>query len=388
MSSAPIVDISLNDFWADPYPKLAALRAETPIVFVPQLNATLFTRHADISASEKNIDVFSSQQPNGLMNKVMGHNLMRKDGAPHKVERKAILPSISPQAVKAHWYDVFSGLANELLDDLMPKKKAELVADFALPYAGECLKAMTGLIENSYADIDRWSQAMIDAISNYEGNPDIEEMGHTAVREIHEAIDERVTDLDPETDLSLLGVMLNAGLPMDSIYANICLAISGGQNEPRDALAGAIWALLTHPDQLETVKKGEAEWLNVFEEYCRWIAPVGMSPRRIAQDWKMGDIDLKPEDAVFFMFSSANRDETVFGNPDRFDVSRDTSRAISFGAGPHFCAGAWASRTMIGEIALPRFIHRAEELTLDDNQDVEFGGWAFRGPLKLSAAWI
>ena len=53
----------------------------------------------------------------------------------------------------------------------------------------------------------------------------------------------------------------------------------------RDAIAGATWALLTHPKQLALVQGGKAKWLDVFEEYARWIAPIGMSPRRVARPW-------------------------------------------------------------------------------------------------------
>ena len=76
--------------------------------------------------------------------------------------------------------------------------------------------------------------------------------------------------------------MHDAGMPMDSLRANIKLAISGGQNEPRDAIAGAVWALLTHPDQLALVEAGKASWMQVFDEYTRWLSPIGMSPRRVA----------------------------------------------------------------------------------------------------------
>ena len=100
MSTAPHFDIDPADFWRDPYPALARLRREAPIAFVPQLGSTLFTRRDDIFVSEKQIDVFSSHQPNGLMNKLMGHNMMRKDGDAHLAERKAIFPSVSPKTVK------------------------------------------------------------------------------------------------------------------------------------------------------------------------------------------------------------------------------------------------------------------------------------------------
>ena len=96
MSTAPRVDVNLPAFWADPYPVLARLRREAPIAFVPQLNATIFTSRDDIYVCEKQIEVFSSHQPQGLMNTLMGHNMMRKDGEAHMAERKAIFPTISP----------------------------------------------------------------------------------------------------------------------------------------------------------------------------------------------------------------------------------------------------------------------------------------------------
>ena len=60
------------------------------------------------------------------------------------------------------------------------------------------------------------------------------------------------------------------------------------------------------------------------------------------------------------MFGSANRDEKHFERADEFDVRRDTSKSVAFGAGPHFCAGAWASRAMIADVALPTVFARAE----------------------------
>lgn len=84
---------------------------------------------------------------------------------------------------------------------------------------------------------------------------------------------------------------------------------------------------------------------------------------------------------MFFMFGAANRDETVFEDPDSFQISRDTSKAISFGAGPHFCAGAAASRCLIAEVALPILFESFPDIDLAG--EVPFGGWAFRGPLKM-----
>src|SRR5260370_33978288 len=110
---------------------------------------------------------------------------------------------------------------------------------------------------------------------------------------------------------------------MQSVRANVKLAISGGQNEPRDAISGTIWALLTHPDQLALVRDGKAKWLDVFEEYARWIAPIGMSPRRGAKPSSYGGVDFEPEGRVFFLFGSANRDEARFLNPHPFVTTHE-----------------------------------------------------------------
>jgi cytochrome P450 len=180
--------------------------------------------------------------------------------------------------------------------------------------------------------------------------------------------------------------MLASGMPMDSVRANIKLAISGGQNEPRDAIAGTAWALLTHPDQLELVRGGEVPWLQAFEEYARWISPIGMSPRRVARPWRIRDVEFETDERVFLMFGSANRDEKHFSNAECFDIRRDAGKSIAFGAGPHFCAGAWASRAMVADVALPTIFRRFPNLRLADGEPVRVVGWAFRGLLNLPVA--
>ncbi|HVV41066.1 MAG TPA: cytochrome P450 [Nitrobacter sp.] len=387
MTSAPRVDIDLPRFWDDPYPVLSQFRKDSPIAFVPQLGGTVFAKRDDIFVSEKRIDVFSSHQPQGLMNRLMGHNMMRKDGDAHMAERATIFPAVSPKTVKQHWTAQFQAHADRIIDTLEPGRPIDFCKQFALPFSAECLKSITGLTNMRFEDMDAWSQAMIDGIANYAGDPKVETRCHAATAGIDAAIDDMLPVLQKAPDQSLLGVTLKAGMPMESIRANIKLAISGGQNEPRDAISGTVWALLTHPEQLRQVLDGVYPWMQVFEEYARWISPIGMSPRRIAKPWAIRDIDFEPEDRIFFMFSSANRDEAYFERPDAFDLSRDASKSIAFGAGPHFCAGAWASRAMVADVALPTIFARLRNLRLVEGEVVRIGGWAFRGLLNLPVVW-
>lgn len=388
MSNAPVVNIDPSAFWDDPFPTLAGMRATTPICFVPELNATLITRRDDIHTCEKNVAVFSSDQPGGLMNVLMGQNMMRKDGDAHRKERFVYYPAISPNKVKAWWSSVFADLTNMVLDDLVDRGSADLVPTYATALSGEALKVITGLTNATFQEINDWSQAMIDGISNYIGAAEPEARCNAATAAIDAAIDERLPELEHTPDMSLLSVMVQSGMPLDQVRANIKLTISGGQNEPRDAIAGAIFALLTHPDQLELVLNGSVTWQQVFEEYCRWVAPICMSPRRIAQEHTFQGVTFEPEERVMFMFGSANHDEDYFTNPALFDITRDISPNLTFGAGPHVCAGAAASRSLVGDFALPLAFERLQNLQLDESAaSTRFGGWAFRGPLNVSVKW-
>ncbi|HEY0852093.1 MAG TPA: cytochrome P450, partial [Bradyrhizobium sp.] len=180
MSTAPRIDIDPAAFWQDPYPMLARFRKEAPIAFVPQLGSTLLCSRDDIFVSEKQIDVFSSHQPQGLMNKLMGHNMMRKDGDAHLAERKAIFPAISPKTVKSHWTAQFQAHAGRIIAALEPEPSVDFVQAFALPFSAECLKSITGLTNMRFEDMNAWSQGMIDGIANYTGDPAVEARCHAA----------------------------------------------------------------------------------------------------------------------------------------------------------------------------------------------------------------
>lgn len=382
--AAPIYNIDPDQFWHDPYPDLKKLRADAPVAFVPELGATLITRRDDIHIVEKKIDYFSSNQPEGLMTRLMGQNMMRKDGDAHMAERRAIFPTLSPKTVKNVWKQEFEASTDQALAQIKPNGHADLVT-VAKQISGDALRVMTGLRNMPWQEMDRTSQGMIDGCANYAGDTQVEARCHDCTASIDRHIDEMLDVVTREPDASLLSVQFAAGLSMEQIRANIKLAISGGQNEPRDVIAGVVWALLSHPDQLELVLSGEATWMQAFEEYTRWQSPIGMSPRQMAQDYDLHGVTLKTNERVFLMFGSGNRDERNFDRPDSFDLTQNTAPSIAFGAGPHFCAGAWASRCLIAEVVLPRLFAKLPNMRLDG--PTPLGGWAFRGPLKTPITW-
>lgn len=329
---------------------------------------------------EKKIDVFSSHQPDGLMVKLMGENMMRKDGDAHIAERRQAQPTFSPATVKRTWISLFKKDTLNIINELRNRESFDVVLDYAMPVSASALRHVTGLSNLTLAQMDEVSQAMIDGIANYSGDEAIANRCQSATQLIDDSIDE-VLQSKNKPDSSMLSVLTQAGQPLDSIRANIKLAISGGQNEPRDAIAGTVATLLSHPGHLSRLKSGDVPWISAFEEYARWMSPIGMSPRRIAKPFEWGGFEFQPETKAFLMFGSANRDETIFEQPDQFDIARDTRKSVSFGAGPHFCAGAATSRALIAEVALPLFFDHFPDITLDG--EVAYRGWAFRGPLSV-----
>ena len=374
-------NINYEDFSVDPYPVLSKLRNTAPISFVPQLNAILISKHADIFICEKNTSVFSSIQPDGLMTRLMGQNMMRKDGQEHKKERYIIFPTVSPKTTQNVWKQKFIYHTNLILNNLSNQREIDLLNEFAKPVSAEALKSITGLTNMAWQEMDRVSQGMIDGCANYTQNKVVEENCHNCTTSIDHHIQKRL-EQDLGSDPSLLSVFASKNEKFETISANVKLAISGGQNEPRDAIAGTIATLLQNPSQLEKILVGEFDWLMAFEEYARWMSPIGMSPRRIAKDFSYKNFNFLENDRVFLMFGSANRDEDIFEKPDEFRLDRDVTRSISFGAGPHFCAGAWISKTLIAEVAIPMLFEKFPNIKA--LSEVEYSGWAFRGPKPFS----
>ena len=385
MEDKPIHNIDISNFKRNPYPDLKEMRALNPICFVPQVKATMICDRDSIYECEKNIDVFSSVQPKGLMTVLMGQNMMRKDGEDHLKERKTIFKSISPKTSRDHWREKFETISDNVINTIKELKFGDLLTLYARELSAECLKLVTGLTNMTSIEMDRVSQGMIDGCSNYTGNKEIEEYCNNCTKSIDTHIDEMIDKIQVNSDFSLLSTMLEGNLSPSQISANIKLAISGGQNEPRDAIAGCIWAALNFGLKAQLQKKDN--WEQLFNEYCRWMSPIGMSPREIAKDFVYKNVTFKKGDRVFLMFSSANRDEKVFSNSDKFDLERDCSKSIHFGAGPHYCAGASIASTMISLVALPKLFAALPKLKLVDKEKYEFDGWAFRGITSLECEW-
>lgn len=378
--------VTLADLTRDPYPIYKRMRAETPVVRMAQTGRILVTRAEHTKWIKENPEIFSSDDPTTPMKPAFqAHTLMRKDGAEHRAERMAMQPSFSPKVIRSDWADLYARLADEYVSRLPRGETVDLFTDLCAPVAARILAHMLGLEEARDEEMIRWSQALIDGAGNFGYDPKLFEISDQANAEMNALFERIIPRHKSEPNNSAFSVMLNARnpIPLSQMYANVKIAIGGGINEPRDALATIVYGLLTNPDQFEEVKRQEC-WDDAFEEGVRWVAPIQVSGRRVTQDVEIGDVAVAKDERVLTIQASANRDEAVYGDTgEDFNVFRKKHPHQSFGSGPHHCAGAQVARRTLGQIMLPLLFDRFPNMTLEDPSKVVWSGFGFRGPLNL-----
>lgn len=391
-AQAPVADwVTIPELYRDPFPIFERLRAEGGVHWVPAVGRYLITSYDAVHDTELDQEAFSANEEGSLMIRAMGHSMLRKDDPDHRVERQAWQPVLRPSVVKKTWAPIFQRNAERYLQELKAKGPgADLVWDFAAPYASENLRAVTGLHNVTQHDLQRWSQTMIDATGNYANDPVVWAKGEASYNEVDAALDEMIAWHREHVDDSLLSALVRLPdyqMPVESIRANLKMTIGGGLNEPRDAIGVASWALMQDPEQLSIVQHDPSQWDAVFDEAIRWVAPIGMYSRQTTRDTVLQGTHLPAGAKLGICLLAANRDEKYWDQPDRFDLTRTGEGAhLAFGKGVHVCLGAWVARAQFNA-ALPKLFTELPELGLIDEQPAEAGGWVFRGMDLLPVQW-
>ncbi|RTL67111.1 MAG: cytochrome P450 [Hyphomicrobiales bacterium] len=381
--------ITLADLARDPYyPIYRRLRAEAPVLKVEALGRIMLTKAADTRAVKEDAALFSSDDPNTPMRRAfLAHTLMRKDGAAHARERNAMGPAFAPTAIRKTWEPLYRQIAQEYVGRLPRGELVDLFPHLAGPFAARCLAHLLGLPEASDAEMQRWSQALIDGAGNFGWLPEVFARSDEANAEIDAHIDRMIPRHQAEPNESALAVMVNAEAPIETsqIRSNIKIAIGGGLNEPRDALLTVLYGLLTQPDQFAAAKEG-ALWGDAFDEGVRWVAPIQASSRLVTRDTEIRGVFIPKGETVMTIQASANRDEELWENGEAFDLFRPKQAHQAFGNGPHFCQGKHIARRMIADILLPVLIDRFPHMSLPDASAVVWHGFGFRGPIRMPVA--
>jgi cytochrome P450 family 142 subfamily A polypeptide 1 len=119
----------------------------------------------------------------------------------------------------------------------------------------------------------------------------------------------------------------------------------GGDETTRHVLTGGLFELLRHPEQKDALVRDPSGIPVAVEEMLRWVAPIQNMNRTATRDVDFHGARIRKGDKLLLLYPSANRDEAVFAEPDRFESARDPNEHLAFGGyGPHFCLGASLAR--------------------------------------------
>jgi cytochrome P450 family 104 len=378
-------DITIQHLTRDPYPIYKRLRAEAPVLRVKAVGRTLLTKAADTKYVKDNPVLFSSNDPNTPMQRAFrAHTLMRKDGAEHAAERGAMAPAFTARNIKQCGEPIYTKIAEDYVARLPRGETVDLFTQLAGPFSARCLTHLLGIPEASDADMQRWSQILIDGAGNFGWSDALFAQCDAANDEMDALFDAAAARLRADPDQSALSVMVNAEdpIPTSQIYSNIKIAIGGGINEPRDAALTILYGLLQDPDQFEAVKRDNL-WGDAFEEGVRWVAPIQVSSRLVTEDTEIRGFFIPKGDTVMTIQASANHDEEIYEDGHIYNVFRPKLPHQAFGNGPHFCQGTHVARRMLANILLPLLCDRFPKMRLPDADAVQFHGFGFRGPRSL-----
>jgi cytochrome P450 len=384
-------EISVEQLESDPYPIYKQLREEEPVCFVDSVGLWLVTRWADVQHVDKSPDVFTGETEPSTLRRTFGPNLLASEGAYHDRIRKIIYPWFRVGAIGDYPDNVITPIANELVDAVVDRGSCDLVSEFAEPLSARVLKRALGLAFVEEETLRRWFVELATGAANFEGDPEKQAIADSASAEVNETLAPVIERLEREPDDTLLSSMVHTEvdgerLTREEIQSNLKVMIVGGLQATTDLIALSLWAILSHPEQLEEVREDPKLVDRAIEEGARWHSPVGTSTRQTTRDTEVGGVKLEKGALVAAVLASANHDERNWTEPERYDIHRREGSHLAFATGPHLCIGARLGRYE-ARTAWRVLLDRLPGLRLDPERPIEISGWEFRSPHHLHVQW-
>ena len=385
------VDISKLDFWAQSFDQreqaFKILRDERPVswhrpiegsMMEPEIDGVwVVTRHEDIGYVSKNPDLFCSGHgitfeavPEEMLDATQ--SFLGMDGAKHAGLRKLVSSVFTPRQV-AKIKDQIENQARVIVDDLLKTTDGDFVEQVSKRLPMWTLYEMLGLPEDQRDEAAHHADGMVAW-----ADPDV-----AAGREPGEVLTDSLVGLlgigiglaeerraKPENDLmtSLVQAEVDGRrLTDDEIGPFFVLLSVAGNDTTRTTTTFTTLALQQFPEQKALLQNDfDGHIKPAMEEFVRWATPVMTFRRTATQDTELGGQHIREGDWVTMVYSSANRDERVFNNPNVFDITRSPNPHVAFGGGgPHYCMGAFMGKMQLESI-FRELIFRAPNLRVGE----------------------
>lgn len=360
----------------NPYPTYARLRQEDPIALVhlPFFGKTYFiSRYDDVAAALKDprisTDVGSkSARSNSWMPSsvsALGQNMLTKDDPEHRRLRDLVHKAFTPRRI-GEMAERVTAITNELLDKADQQTQVDLIADFALPIPLVIISEMLNVPEEDRMAFHQLTSTFLESTTSG--------LAHTILsygklRKIIKYFEELIAERRKQPGDDLLSALIAAEeagdrLNQEELIGMLFLLLLAGHETTVNLIASGALALLERPDELAKLRANPDLWDSALEELLRYTNPVELStPRHAKEEITWHGVTIPAGHRILVGIGSANRDETVFENPDVIDLTRTPNKHLAFGFGIHYCLGAPLAR-MEGRIALQSLIERFPNLTL------------------------
>ncbi|HYA68154.1 MAG TPA: cytochrome P450 [Acidimicrobiales bacterium] len=380
----------------DPYPELAQARRDHP---VQRLDSSLMPhedsapvffvyRYEDISRVLRDSETFHSGHIIDLiMGPVMGeHIMLGMDGSRHRRYRALVSTAFRPKVMDRWEGELATQVANALLDRFAERGHAELVREFTFPYPTQIISGILGLPQEDYKQFQRWSIAILSFLSK-------QEEAITASRQVKEYVAEILEDRRRRPRDDLISDLARAELDGErlsdeEIFSFVRLLLPAGVETTYRSTGNLLLTLLSHPDQLHAVRADRGRIAQAIEESLRYETPLLNITRLATKDTELDGVPIPAGSTVMLMLAAANREETRYPEPDRFEIERAEPKPhISFGHGPHICLGMHLAR-MEMRVALNLLFDRLPDLRLDpEAEDPHIRGQVFRSPTAIPVSF-
>ncbi|OBQ84506.1 cytochrome P450 [Mesorhizobium sp. WSM3873] len=371
------VDIHDPAFVADPFAAFEHLRRKCPVARSNKYGGFwLLSRYDDVRSAAINWRDYTSSVPGVTAIPVITPRTepqlpIEIDPPRHSRYRALVNPVFAPQRIAAITPRV-KMLARSLFEKMIAAGKAEAVAEFCVPVAITSLAAFTDV---PLQDSDKWV-GWITSMFNVK-DPSA---GATASRELNTYIETLIAARRAKPTGDFVSMLIAAeidGERLDDIQIRSFMSVvfGAGFETTADALSVMLHWLAEHPEALDRLASEPQLVPTAVEEFLRYSSPIEIFGRNASHDLCLHGRDIRRGDIVALGFGAANRDPSVFDAPDEMRLDRSPNKHLTFGAGPHLCAGAGVARMEMA-VTLETLIETGARLAPASEQELR---WKTRG---------
>lgn len=359
------IDIWADDILIDPYPTYAALRDRAAVVHLPRNELYVLTRYDSIRYALGDPGNFSSTSIgfNTMVNEALQGTSLASDPPVHTQLRATLSRNLTPRAL-CGLKVIIDEKADKLVAELVTSGSFEAIDALARAFPLEIVADLIGFSGRARDNMMRWGQAAMEVLGPL--NQRTQESFPIAGELYGWCSSVTADDLTPGSiGRGIFDAETRGDIPAGSAGHIIHQYLGAGVDTTIASIGNIVALFGHHPDQFELVRANPDLVPAAFAEVLRYWAPVHIWGRKATRDVEVDGVTIPSGAQVGILFGAGNRDPRHYANPDTFDVKRNPVDHLSFGYGPHGCAGQGLAKLEAHAI-IEALARRVKSLTLSD----------------------